>query len=257
MAEGNIKYIFCSARHIDVESPLHLQNTMEIVLVTKGTVCIEIGDKTFSISAGQGVFIRPFELHCYKKQAPNVCHVLMFSGELVNYFFKYSKTHIPATPVFTFSPETLKLTDSLLPEIENTADPIRAQAVLAPLCNEIYTQCGFTERALPPQDAFGEAINYIRANFTDSSITSKQLAKKVGLHPVTLSKGFNRIVGFGFNEYLNHLRCSNAAMLLTTTDDTVADIAFLTGFGSIRSFNRAFLNAYGVTPSEYRTRPIV
>ncbi len=255
MSDSIFKYIFSSARHTNVECPLHLQITMEIVLVNEGTLCMEIGGKDFKIGAGCGAFIQPFELHCFKNASPNICHILRFSGELVPYFFKFSKAHIPTSPIFKYSAESISLTEKLLPQLENNADPIRAQAVLAPLCNEIYFQCGFQPRQLPAPDTMQVAINYIHSNFSDSTISSKQIALMVGVHPVTFSRGFNCIVGMGFNQYLNHLRCSNAAMLLTSSDYTVTDIAFKTGFGSIRSFNRAFLNTYGITPTEYRASP--
>lgn len=153
---------------------------------------MEIGEVSCRIRAGQGAFIPPFTLHSFEQGIPNTCHVLMFSGELVTYFHQHCKTHIASTPLFTPSQESFTLAQVLLPDSVNDAAPLRAQAVLAPLCHEICTQCGFAPRALPPQDTFSRALDYIHTHFTEP-LTAEQVARKVGLHPVTLSKGFRRV----------------------------------------------------------------
>ena len=43
-----------------------------------------------------------------------------------------------------------------------------------------------------------------------------------------------------FVNYVNELRLTRAAMLLTTTDTPVIEIAGLSGFNNISNFNRAF-----------------
>ena len=48
------------------------------------------------------------------------------------------------------------------------------------------------------------------------------------------------------------LRVSAACELLLETRGRIADISEEVGFGSIRSFNRAFLKIMGRTPKEYR-----
>ena len=55
-----------------------------------------------------------------------------------------------------------------------------------------------------------------------------------------------------FVNYVNELRLTRAAMLLTTTDTPVIEIAGLSGFNNISNFNRAFKMYYDTTPSKYR-----
>ena len=55
-----------------------------------------------------------------------------------------------------------------------------------------------------------------------------------------------------FVNYLNELRLTRAAMLLTTTDTPVIEIAGMSGFNNISNFNRAFKMYYETTPSKYR-----
>ena len=47
-------------------------------------------------------------------------------------------------------------------------------------------------------------------------------------------------------------RVREACHLLLYTDRKIADISEEVGFGSIRSFNRAFLKLIDLTPAQYR-----
>jgi xylan 1,4-beta-xylosidase len=60
--------------------------------------------------------------------------------------------------------------------------------------------------------------------------------------------------GLTFIEYLTNLRLDKAVFSLLTNEKAICKIAYECGFASIKSFNRAFKNAYGISPREYRKR---
>ena len=158
--------------------------------------------------------------------------------------------------LFTPSEESFSMMEKILPYDTNDIDFIHANAVLAPLCYDIVSECNFIPSKTPMNDEMAEALEYIHTHFTEN-VTLQTVARAVGIHPVTLSRNFTERVKTNFNSYLNYLRVSYAAMLLKSSKITVADIAYSAGFGSIRTFNRAFLNIYGITPSEYRVAPFI
>ena len=67
-----------------------------------------------------------------------------------------------------------------------------------------------------------------------------------------LSRVFSEAVGINFRRFVNELRLEYARELLTTTDLPVTEIAYKSGFGSIRSFNRAFGEEYHSVPKKSR-----
>lgn len=251
LKEGNVKYLFASARHIDVECIRHFNAPMEILLVEDGCVVVEIGRREYEVGAGMGAFIPAFVPHAFHSPDGSRCHILMFSGDLAAYFQEFLKKNREQTPLFCPDAACLLLVDRYLPEQENKADYARAQAVLAPLCCEIMEQCGFQPMQAAGADALSAAMEYINAHFTEP-ITLANVARAAGVHPVTLSKNFAARAKANFSSYLSYLRCSYAAFLLKSSDITAAEAAYEAGFGSIRSFNRAFLSVYGVSPSRYR-----
>ena len=65
---------------------------------------------------------------------------------------------------------------------------------------------------------------------------------------------FHQVVGVSPKEYVNMSCMRKATLLLTLTKLNVMEIAMHCGYREISSFNRSFLKATGLTPSQYRRR---
>jgi signal transduction histidine kinase/DNA-binding response OmpR family regulator len=92
---------------------------------------------------------------------------------------------------------------------------------------------------------------FIHNNFRED-LYREQLAEAVEMSPDHLGRSFKEIVGQKISEYLNKIRVDEASKKLRESDEKVIDIAFGVGFGSLRSFNKAFQDIVGDTPSNYR-----
>lgn len=95
------------------------------------------------------------------------------------------------------------------------------------------------------------ALNYIKHNFM-SEIQTDRLADICRMSQAKLRGLFRSTVGMTPKEYVTLVRISNAEVLLTSTDLTIIEIAFETGFGDVSSFYRAFTAQTSVSPSDYR-----
>lgn len=81
-------------------------------------------------------------------------------------------------------------------------------------------------------------------------------AKKVYLSKGRFIKKFKQDVGVSPYAYLLSLRFSGAAELLCNSTLSVAEIAASVGFDDPLYFSRAFLKAYGCSPSDYRKKQL-
>ena len=250
--DAHILYSFASVRHRDVTCIPHLHHSMEIILVTEGTLNMTVGNREYAIPEGFGVLVPPFEVHAFSSPLPNQCHVLMFTRELVPQFFEFLQTNVPFTHLFTPSKEAYTLSQRHLSKEENHADYFTAMAVLSPLFSDILAQCNFISGSNRQDDTFYKTVSYMNEHFTED-ISLVSTAKAVGIHPVTLSRLFSEKFKSNFCCHLNYLRCSHAALLLQNSRISCTEIAWQSGFGSIRSFNRAFQLLYSMTPSQYRS----
>lgn len=89
--------------------------------------------------------------------------------------------------------------------------------------------------------------------YLNPELTISILAKEVGTNRTYLSRFFSEEKQSNFRDYINVLRADHAMTLLISNKQyTLADIAMLSGFGSVRALNRAFLKNHGKLPSQLR-----
>lgn len=89
--------------------------------------------------------------------------------------------------------------------------------------------------------------------YTDNELTLKSLSDKLGLSPHQLSEILNDRLGTNLSHYVNGFRIESAKKMLCESPNlTVLEIAFDCGFGSKSSFNSAFSQSTGMTPSAWR-----
>jgi AraC family transcriptional regulator, melibiose operon regulatory protein len=92
---------------------------------------------------------------------------------------------------------------------------------------------------------------YIAQNYTEQ-LTVERIADVVKLHPNYAMNLFQKTFGTTLIHYVTGHRVSHAQRLLATTDMTVADVAFSSGFNSLSRFNEVFRRSCGCSPREYR-----
>ena len=234
-----------------VRCPVHVHFNMEIVAVGSGVLHMTVNGREYALERGQGVFVPPFVLHDFHSRSANRCHVLEFPARLVPELFERLRQGTPEELAFPVPEDCIVRLERMLPQGCCRPDRLHTQAAVLPLCCEILDRCRFSGAPLDYGDAFLAAVDHMNRNFA-KDLTLESVAAAVGVHPVTLSKKFVRSARVNFHTYLNHLRVVKAARLLSESDCTATEAAYLVGFGSIRSFNRVFAERTGVTPSQYR-----
>ena len=92
--------------------------------------------------------------------------------------------------------------------------------------------------------------------YREMSLTIGQLAERLGVPQYRLRQAINVGLGYrNFNDFLNSFRIAEAVARLgdsATASLPVLTIAMDAGFRSLSSFNKAFKDTQGVTPTAYR-----
>ena len=93
--------------------------------------------------------------------------------------------------------------------------------------------------------------------YAQPGLTIGALASRVGLQEYRLRKLINATLNCrNFNQFLNQYRIAEAARRLQNQEETqvpIATIAQESGFAALSSFNKAFKQMKGVTPSRFRS----
>jgi AraC-like DNA-binding protein len=97
------------------------------------------------------------------------------------------------------------------------------------------------------------ALEYLEAHHTED-LTPASLAARARLSPVRFARLIKRIFRVPPSQLIASTRLAASARLLEETRRSVAEIACACGFYDHSAFTRAFKNATGMTPSEFRTR---
>lgn len=84
------------------------------------------------------------------------------------------------------------------------------------------------------------------------SLTLTAISRLVNYNEAYVSRLFKQLTGQGLSEYISQTRIEKARLLLTTTSDSVQNIAASTGFDTAQYFSIVFKKIIGVSPSEYR-----
>lgn len=100
-------------------------------------------------------------------------------------------------------------------------------------------------------DRIQDIFAYIRANYREN-ISLQDLADYLYLSPTYLSKYIKKKCNVNFVELINTVRLGHAMEDMLYTDTSVMKIAMDNGFASVAAFNKAFKEAYHMTPSEFR-----
>lgn len=86
----------------------------------------------------------------------------------------------------------------------------------------------------------------------EEPVSLKQLAALVGYRDYYLSRKFKKETGFSIVDYIKYARIEKAKLLLSTTRDSVQDIAKRLRFCSSSYFSQTFQHVTGVLPQQYR-----
>lgn len=111
------------------------------------------------------------------------------------------------------------------------------------------------ELKLQQEAAFAERMYLLFEKehvYLNPRLRLSELAMLIGTNRTYLSQYFNQNCESTFYDFVNDYRIHHAKLLLHSTDDTLETIAMNSGFNSLSTFRRAFVQREGMSPIEFR-----
>ncbi len=210
------------------------------------------------VRQGDLFMLFPGEWHTYRpvKEKGWKSYWIGFKGKNIDDRVKHNFLS-PEKPIYHvgFSNEIIDLYE----EAYRTAleEAAYSQQTLAGIVNHLIGVMYSLERniMLSKNSAHVDLVNKARLRIREgleANVTIQQIAQALGVSYSSFRKLFKEHTGFAPAMYQQNLRLQRAKELLSTTDESIKEIAYRLNFESPDYFSAKFKSQTGLTPSEFR-----
>ncbi|MDR2834236.1 MAG: AraC family transcriptional regulator [Streptococcaceae bacterium] len=229
---------------------------LHIVLDGKGVYYVK--NQMFPLKAGDLFLIRPDELTFYQadKQNPWVYAWIGFGGktskQIINHSIfsnnQYVLSNQKANNYAKIIKNCLNLTNETFEEEVLLNQNI--YKILSLLLQEKQIKMNTSSKV---SELTRKTIDYVQQQLPQSA-SVQMIADELNVNRSHLSRTFSKDMGMNLKNWLLSLKINKASQLLITTDKTIEQIAFDSGFASLVAFSRAFKQMNNENPMQYRKR---
>ena len=211
-----------------------------------------------TIKAGDIFLLFPGEWHSYHPSPEKgwKSYWIGFKGKNIDDRVKAGFLS-PKKPIYHvgFSNEILGLFDEAFKTAQEEA--AYSQQTLAGIVNHLIGLMYSLERniILNKDSKHVDMINKARLRIRESlegSLTIQEIAQDLGISYSSFRKLFKEYTGIAPAMYQQTLRLQRAKELLSTTDESIKEIAYRLNFESPDYFSAKFKNQTGIKPSDFR-----
>ena len=251
----------------------HWHSYGEIVLVGPGATNVYmVNQNTYELVEGDFLLIWPMEMHAIIDADREKSVIIQFSSAFMNTLFDlqrimhfYRNLHVLCITSHPTLVSRLRTIADKMKDIFLAAGPDRELRCCMLLMEFMLILDEHREEFAPEisgEDPYSytdtvmrrlvTVTDYIKNNLTADDLSQGAMAAMAGISKDYFSRIFRSVTGMNYSKWLNTVRLDKAAELLADRERTLTEIAMLSGFQSISSFNRVFRSEKGVAPGEYR-----
>ena len=234
----------------------HLHYHIELVYMQSGEVDAYVDSELYRIRCGDFLIIFPNKVHRFEKVTEHHSYKLFIINpdvcpELAEKFLGFT----PESPVIHGADKDERLSrivdslSSLSPDEEYYK--LNLQGLTTSLFCECIKRLKLIGNRAEDSHAVRVVVDFCSKNFK-RELSLGILEDELHLSKYYISHIFSGKLGVSFNDYVNSLRISYACRKLISTDMSVTKIGEISGFSTLRTFNRAFYKQMNTSPSEYR-----
>lgn len=244
----------------------HWHNSLELIVVTEGTMEVGIGDDTYHLHEHEMIVIDSGAIHYTQVLGPTSVFAIqipyqILSAHIPNYQYICFRSHENSV-LFHNNNEASKIKKLIL-DFYNTSETKPAGYSL--LCSMMMYEIIYLlstyhlteiDRTIKGKsdwhlNRIKQVISYINKNYTQP-LSLNDGAELLSLNPEYFCRYFKKHTGYTFLDYVNTTRLTRIAGDLQRTSVPVTELTEKHGFTNYKLFLKMFRKTYGCTPSEYR-----
>lgn len=231
--------------------PAHVHDDIELVYVHQGGGAAWCDGKKYSLDPGMCFLTFPNQVHRYTDCEKGDYVLLILKPSILLRYQGVFLEGAPENAVCTIDDESLLwLLDTACAEFAGEGYSDVIAAYLTAFFGKLLPRYPIGRSAMPSGNV--QSILQFCADHYREELTVESVAESLGVSRSCVSHIFSSRIGVNFRDYINSLRLTEAETLLGNRNYTVTEVANLTGFPTIRTFNRAFRKKHGMSPLAYR-----
>lgn len=230
----------------------HLHKDLEIIYVVSGKAIATVDHKRYTLRTGDLFVSFPNQMHYYDNLESGEYIVVIFSPDIIAGQSQFLQNNIPYCNVIVPSKG-----DIIVTALQTLKYPPEKKSVMLQagwlnlLMDSLLPKLDLSPNTSSNTTSLRKIMNYCSEHYMEP-LSLDSIAKEVNIDKYHISHLLNKRLGMPFNTYINKLRINKACRLLEKSETRLSDLASEVGFGSTRTFNRAFESIMHMTPSEYK-----
>jgi len=252
--ENCSKDIFVSYKNTTYDFPVHFHNSIEIAFCLSGIQNIRVGEKIYTLKKGDAVAIFPNAIHEYIKYDPPcdeptevaaiICNTRLLTEAMPDIVTKYpTNPFVGASLISTDTECAFRKMINGDNYIENIG---WTYVILSDLLKHLELKPIEQNLELP-----SKIVAYINTHFREE-LNINYIAREFGYHPSYIAHVFCDRLKIPFKTYLGAVRSEYAASQIRTTEKSLTEIAYESGYNSLNTFCRCFKKHFMQTPMQYK-----
>lgn len=236
--------------------PPHGHEFFEFEIIISGEGVHTYNDTTYTVTAGDAYLISYRDFHAFSAVSDVTLLSLQFSGAIladeINSYLSLNHNRFKCKFDEKETEEIVHILDTIADEISEKAiySDIVIKNAISNLTIKILRNSSYTEVPFAPS-LVQLAIGYINNNFKHD-ISLSDIAKEFSVTPNYMGSLIFKWTGCSFSEYLNTMRIDYASNLLISSNLSVKEIAFSSGYNSVEYFTYVFKKLNGASPLKFR-----
>ncbi len=252
-------------------TPHHFHEDIEIIYLVEGKLKVLVNKDTYNLIVGDILIIGSGQIHCFFKQKELSSRaVIQFRMSIYDNFLSGTNDNRTIKPMFihssilTYGSEVHDLMEKQIQQIIEEYDKTKEGYKLI-LKARLYDLAVILLRNMPktvysPEDESGhleklrkldKVFAHVQKNY-QNNIGLNEISNVAGFSKYHFTRFFKENTGMTFLEYLNNFKITKAEWYLMYDTNSMIEVAYKSGFNSVKTFNRLFKNLKGCAPMEYR-----
>lgn len=262
-----IEFHHVSPNHPQHNMSLHWHVEFELIRVLSGNLLLTIDEQEHQIPPNSVIFIPVGALHSGIPTEDCVYECIVFDINMLmnksDSCYKLIKKFIdleiePRTIFFETYDDIHKIVWNLFNSLSSKlyGYELVVYGTLYQFFGTIISQGYFadssthTSRDLKRITQLKQALEFIESSYA-SPISLQDISDSVQMSPKYFCRFFQEMTHRTPIEYLNNYRIERACYLLFTTNQTITEVAYNTGFNDLSYFIKTFKKYKGTTPKQY------